>query len=208
MTEENTQSGSGRKLTDDELDKVVGGATGTWQDDNMTGTDGADGMYGKGGDDTLSGGGGDDNLFGQAGADTMIGGEGHDYMDGGKDDGAADKAYGGEGIDKYVWGVGDGDDYFDGGADMDFLMITDLGGESSLRDAIESGGWTLQLTYNGEPIEMDPDWWNGDNALAPSWSSVGGPGEFGGVLTTPDGEKLTFDNITELSFQPNLDASR
>lgn len=238
MAEGKTEN-SGKKLSEDDLNKVVGGVNyngtsgddvqsgtmlgdnmngqggddrlfGGFGNDNLTGGDGNDALHGGYGNDNLDGGDGNDRMFGGAGSDHMTGGEGNDYMDGGKDDGMSDVAIGGEGNDQYMWGMGDGSDYFDGGVGgEDYLVITDLGDASSLRDAVENHGWTIQVTLDGQtfnladlPPEVANQFWNGDNALAAGYNGA----EFGGVLTSPSGETMTFENITELSFQPGLDA--
>lgn len=112
-------------------------------DDQLFGEAGDDKLDGGPGDDHLDGGPDDDQLFGEIGDDTLEGGIGDDELDGGPGDDAldggigADTLSGGTGDDELVGGpgeddisagsgsdlaratIGDGDDSYDGGADID-----------------------------------------------------------------------------------------
>lgn len=102
--------------------------------DTLNGGAGMDTLYGSTGNDSLSGGGGNDTLYGSADNDRLNGGNGDDYLSGGSgndvlagDDGV-DSLYGGSGVDVLKPGQGgiDEGDIYDGGADTDYLDMTDL----------------------------------------------------------------------------------
>ena len=84
---------------------------GTEQADLLIGALGIDVLFGYGGDDILIGGTEDFNPFNR------------------------DRAFGGEGDDVFVWAPGDGNDFFDGGAGSDVLMLGLIGEQ---RDATGS----------------------------------------------------------------------
>ncbi len=111
-------------------DKILGGTGddllfGEEGDDEILGEDGDDTLSGGPGDDTLAGGTGDDDLQGGDGADLIDGGEGADKIDGGSGNdeviagAGADEALSGAGNDLFCATIGDGDDVYDGGADVD-----------------------------------------------------------------------------------------
>ncbi len=102
--------------------------------DTLNGGTGMDSLYGSTGNDSLSGGAGNDRLYGSQGNDRLNGGTGDDYLSGGDgsdvlagDDGV-DSLYGGSGLDILKPGQGgiDEGDVYDGGADTDYLDMTDL----------------------------------------------------------------------------------
>lgn len=74
--------------------------------DKIYGGTGDDRVYGGEGDDTLYGGAGNDTLYGGVGSDTLYGGDGDDIFHSGSDD-AADKFYGGSGIDTVSYETAD-----------------------------------------------------------------------------------------------------
>ena len=75
---------SEKGLTDEELDRVNGGAIIYAKPGERTcGTDGDDIIYGTDGDDWIDGGGGNDTIYGGGGNDELEGGWGDDTINGG-----------------------------------------------------------------------------------------------------------------------------
>lgn len=68
----------------------------------------------------------DDVIIGGLGIDVLWGNEGDDIIIGGTEDfnpRNRDRGFGGEGNDVFVWAPGDGNDFFDGGEDIDVLIL-------------------------------------------------------------------------------------
>lgn len=69
----------------------------------------------------------DDLQIGRLGVDVMQGGKGRDVQIGGPEGGStapnADRAFGDDGNDIFIWAPGDGSDLFDGGKGTDVLII-------------------------------------------------------------------------------------
>lgn len=95
---------------------------GTQEPDLLIGALGIDALFGYGADDVLIGGTEDFNPFNR------------------------DRAFGGEGDDTFIWAPGDGNDFFNGGAGIDVLMIGVLGEE---RDS--DGGTVGAPFFNVSP---------------------------------------------------------
>lgn len=203
MAKKKSDSTDAKTIPLDELDKVVGGIafTGSNNDDIMIsigdsgdsfdGGRGDDYIKGGGGDDTLTGGQGDDTLMGGHGADVIDGGEGNDYLDGGYQDNADDVVSGGAGDDIFVWGVsGDGNDSFDGGEGNDILGLDfDSLDESNVKGAYDNGTLDITLTdAGGNPVAITDEMWDSNgNLILPDGTS--------GVITGPDGDTMTFENV-------------
>ena len=83
-------------------------------------------LYGTSGDDVIIGGLGMDVLWGKGGDDILIGGT-EDFNPFNRD-----KAFGGEGDDIFLWAPGDGNDFFDGGSDVDVLILGLIGEREDL----------------------------------------------------------------------------
>lgn len=89
-----------------------------------------------GGDQSLQGGDilvgteADDLLIGAIGIDVLVGNDGDDVLIGGTEDfnpRNRDRGFGGNGDDVFIWAPGDGNDFFDGGAGSDVLMLGVVG---------------------------------------------------------------------------------
>ena len=85
-------------------------------------------LYGTSSDDVIIGGLGIDVLWGQGGDDILIGGT-EDFNPLNRD-----RAFGGEGQDIFIWAPGDGNDYFDGGNDIDVLVLGLIGESTGSSD--------------------------------------------------------------------------
>ena len=121
--------------SDTALGRLAIGTTG--ENPLLTGTDDADLMLDLAGIGTLTGGAGDDTLYGQKGGDTLTGGAGEDTLYGG----TQGELYGGNGIDTYVFSVGDGAD----------TLYDETGDTMTLR--FESSSYTYALTdFNSDNI--------------------------------------------------------
>lgn len=71
-----------------------------------------------------------DLLIGAIGVDVLIGNGDDDLLIGGTEDFNPlnrDRAFGGTGDDVFIWAPGDGNDFFDGGEDVDVLMLGIIG---------------------------------------------------------------------------------
>ena len=106
-----------------------------------------------------------DLLIGALGIDVLLGYGGNDIIIGGTEDFNPfnrDRAFGGNGSDVFIWAPGDGNDFFDGGADADVLM----------------------LGLVGEVLDAD-----GNNAGAPFFSvnppTAAGSQDFDGIYVDP-----------------------
>lgn len=86
-------------------------------------------LYGTSNDDVIIGGLGIDVLWGKDGDDILIGGT-EDFNPLNRD-----RAFGGDGNDIFLWAPGDGNDYFDGGNDIDVLVL----GLIDERETLEGG---------------------------------------------------------------------
>jgi hypothetical protein len=87
-----------------------------------------DALYGTSNDDVIIGGLGIDVLWGKDGDDILIGGT-EDFNPANRD-----QAFGGEGNDVFLWAPGDGNDYFDGGNDIDVLVLGLIGESTGSSD--------------------------------------------------------------------------
>ena len=84
----------------------------------------------------------DDVIIGGLGIDVLWGNEGDDIIIGGTEDFNPlnrDRGCGGEGNDIFGWAPGDGNDFFDGGEDIDVLILG-LVGENRSSDGNETDG--------------------------------------------------------------------
>ncbi|MBU8536876.1 calcium-binding protein [Falsiroseomonas tokyonensis] len=99
---------------------IIGSGGGT---DEVHAGSGNDFVNAGAGDDKVFGGDGHDTIQGRGGSDELFGEAGNDFLDGGAHDGVADKAFGGEGNDSFVWAPGDGNDEFHGGNGQDTLLL-------------------------------------------------------------------------------------
>jgi hypothetical protein len=90
-----------------------------------------------------------DLLIGALGIDVLLGNGGADILIGGTEDFNPfnrDRALGGLGEDTFIWAPGDGNDFFDGGEDLDVLIIGLVG---ELRDS--DGGEAGAPFFNVNP---------------------------------------------------------
>jgi Ca2+-binding RTX toxin-like protein len=102
--------------------------------DALDGGSASDTLQGAGGDDALDGGAGNDLLYGGAGADVLVGGTGNDTLAGGSASGPGD-----DGIDTYVFQLGDG---------VDRIDAPSTPGDGIARDVIQFGeGVTAQSLH-------------------------------------------------------------
>jgi hypothetical protein len=85
-------------------------------------------LYGTADDDVMIGGLGIDILWGNEGDDILIGGT-EDFNPFNRD-----RAFGGAGQDVFIWAPGDGNDYFDGGNDIDVLVLGLIGESTGSSD--------------------------------------------------------------------------
>lgn len=101
------------------------------------------------GGDALTGTEDADLLIGALGIDVLFGNGGDDVLIGGTEDFNPlnrDRGFGGTGDDVFVWAPGDGNDFFDGGDDIDVLMLGVIGEQ---RDA--NGDTTAAPYFNVNP---------------------------------------------------------
>lgn len=83
--------------------------------------------------DNLTGTNEDDVIIGGLGIDVIFGKDGDDIIIGGTEDfnpANRDRAFGNGGDDVFIWAPGDGNDFFDGGAGNDVLVIGIIGEKS------------------------------------------------------------------------------
>lgn len=114
--------------------------------DILSGSAGSDTLNGGPANDTLTGNGGDDSLSGDEGADVLNGNDGDDLLAGGL---GSDTVFGGNGSDRYVWMLGDGDDYFsDSYTDLSTPNTLVLRGGMTAGDLdfLRNGSYQLQLS--------------------------------------------------------------
>lgn len=142
--------------TGDGMDKIFGQggndaiASGGGQDEVHAG-DGNDYVNAGAGDDKVFGGSGNDILDGGAGQDELHGGDGDDAMTGGAGDGAADKAFGGEGNDAYYWSPGSGNDEFHGEGGTDTLVLQGMS-LPQFQAALQLYDPTLRMQVSAEGV--------------------------------------------------------
>jgi hypothetical protein len=115
-------------------------------------------LYGTASDDVIIGGLGIDILWGKEGDDILIGGT-EDFNPLNRD-----RAFGGEGKDIFIWAPGDGNDSFDGGNDIDVLMLGLIGENKNAENETE-----------GAPF------------FAVSPPGTAGAGDFDGIYLDDDG---------------------
>lgn len=165
----------GRKLTDEELDTVVGGNFST----AMYGTSGADQLQGTSGNDYMNGGHGDDILSGEQGNDLLYGGAGNDA------------AYGGSGNDTYIWDH-ISNDTFVGGDGNDQVQLDNFLFQS-VQSAVESQWFNIQLTdANNNPVTITADMWDSNGNL-----NIGS--EMSGTVTDVlTGNQLSFSGVESI----------
>jgi Ca2+-binding RTX toxin-like protein len=177
--------------TGDGMDKIFAGAG----NDLISSGGGTDEIHAGAGDDDIHAGAGDDKVFGGDGHDSIRGGAGfdelhgeggHDAMDGGVRDGAADKAFGGDGDDRYIWSPGSGNDEFHGGTGQDALVLLNVSLE-----ALQGG---LQLYGSGLQMQLGP------NGAVTFTDANGQPATFSGQLSI-GGETLKFFDVERLHIQ-------
>ncbi|MEM7309942.1 MAG: hypothetical protein AAF682_24925 [Planctomycetota bacterium] len=80
--------------------------------------------------DMLFGTNSDDVIQGRLGTDVIVGSEGNDVLIGGTEHFNSenrDRAFGGPGYDAFLWSPGDGSDFFDGGEDLDVVVLGLMG---------------------------------------------------------------------------------
>ena len=128
-----------------------------------------DNLYGTDNDDVIIGGLGIDVLVGNAGDDILLGGT-EDFNPLNRD-----RAFGGEGEDIFIWAPGDGNDFFDGGNDVDVLVLG-LIGEQRNADGEEEGAPFFVVSAPGNPGTGDFDGIYLDNNDLPLVDVAGGPG--------------------------------
>ena len=161
-------------------DDAVFGETG---DDVIFAGAGNDSVFGGEGNDQLFGEEGDDALFGEEGDDTLEGGSGRDVLDGGTGDdnlsggGDADLVSGGDGDDRIIADADEVSDVYDGGSDMDTLVLptrvdaaSEPSDETSEQDPESSD--TSDVTEDGSTGVEE------DDTQSPS-SSTGEAGDIG-----------------------------
>ncbi|MBV1919900.1 MAG: hypothetical protein KUG73_04405 [Pseudomonadales bacterium] len=169
-----------------------------------------------GGDQSLQFG---DNLMGTSYADVIIGGlgidvlfghGGNDVLIGGTEDFNGfnrDRAFGNEGDDVFIWTPGDGNDFFDGGAGTDVLIVG-LVGESQDDDGSTEGAPFFNVTppniivgsKNFDGIYLDP------TTNLPVVDVINGPG-FCDVLdrATSDINALNLDHLVRFTLRDPAD---
>ena len=136
-------------------------------------------MYGGNNDDDIWGDSGNDYLNGGSGSDDLWGGTGDDRIDGGDHN---DRAWGGDGNDSYIFGLGDDNDSFDGGAGAAWTDSIEI--ESSAGNY--GTDWTVSLT-SGSITQQD-----GNQLLFSDDAS--------GTVTLSDGSELDFDNVEQIHW--------
>jgi Ca2+-binding RTX toxin-like protein len=157
-------------------------ATGFTGDVTLRGGAGNDTLLGGAGDDSFDGGSGNDRLEGNDGADAFVDGNGLDSMSGGN------------GNDIFNLTADNFDDFIDGGADEDGIVVHGTSGDDVIRvrrrvgpngpeAIIEVNGVSRALSYrNGETVTVFAD--GGDDlvvmdASAATWKAIfhGGAGD-------------------------------
>jgi hypothetical protein len=96
----------------------------------------------------------DDVLIGRRGTDVLLGGLGDDVLIGGTEHFHPvnrDRAFGGFGVDMFLWAPGDGSDFFTGGRDWDALVF-------GLMGEIQDGEVVFDVERDEQPGEifLDP----------------------------------------------------
>ena len=154
--------------------------------DNLMGTNYAD---------VIIGGLGIDVLFGHGGNDVLIGGT-EDFNSANRD-----RAFGNEGDDIFIWTPGDGNDFFDGGAGTDVLIIG-LVGESQDNDGSTEDAPFFNVTLPPKKGSKDFDGiYLNPNTNLPVVDVVNGPG-FCDVLdrATSDIGTLNLDHLVRFTL--------
>jgi len=98
-------------------------------------------------------------MIGALGVDVMLGAGGNDILIGGTEDFNPlnrDRAFGGAGSDVFLWAPGDGNDFFDGGAGDDVVMLG-LIGEQRDAEGGEAAAPVFAVTPPGNPGSQDFD---------------------------------------------------
>ena len=129
--------------------------------------------------DAISGTEENDLLIGALGIDVMFGNDGHDILIGGTEDFNPlnrDRAFGGQGEDIFIWAPGDGNDFFDGGAEGDVLVVG-LIGEQRNAQGSEDGAPFFAVSPPGTEGSQDFDGIYVDpSSSLPVVDVAGGPG--------------------------------
>jgi hypothetical protein len=150
----------------------------------------------------------DDVLIGGLGIDVLFGKEGDDILLGGTEDFNGlnrDRAFGNAGNDIFIWTPGDGNDFFDGGAGEDVLVMAVVG-ELRNNDDVETG--VPNFSVNPPKPELDEDGsqdFDGiflDENSLPFVNIQGGPG-FCDVLdtATPGLSELNLDHLVRFTLK-------
>ena len=182
FTDRHGTEGADLIATGDGMDKIFAGGghdiinSGGGNDEVHAGT-GDDFVNAGAGDDKVFGGDGNDTIQGRMGSDELHGGAGDDAMDGGNRDGAADKAFGGEGNDSFIWAPGDGNDEFHGGNGQDTLFLHNVNLDT-LNAALQVYDRSLQMQVNSQ-------------GLVTFTNQAGQPVSFSGQITI-GGETMKF----------------
>jgi Ca2+-binding RTX toxin-like protein len=185
-------AGADNIITGDGMDKVFAGAGNDYVESNG----GTDEVHAGEGNDVVSLGAGNDKAFGDAGNDTIQGGAGSDEMHGGQGDdallggrfdGAADKAFGGEGSDSYAWWQGSGSDEFHGGNGQDTLFLPDINLDT-LNSALKLYDSGLEMLVNSSGDVTFHDKVTGEERSFSGEINVGG-------------ETLKFFNVEKLQIK-------
>lgn len=109
-------------------------------------------LYGTASDDVIIGGLGIDILWGKAGNDVLIGGT-EDFNPLNRD-----RAFGGEGEDIFIWAPGDGNDAFNGGDDIDVLIMGLIGENKDATDNTEGAPFfAVSTNKDFDGIYLDDD---------------------------------------------------
>lgn len=180
------------------------------------------GNRGNGGDQSLQFGdiveGSDDNdlLVGALGIDVLFGKGGNDVLIGGTEDFNPfnrDRAFGGAGDDVFIWAPGDGNDFFDGGAGQDVLMIGLLGEQYDANGSAE-GAPFFAVSPPGSVGSQDFDGVFVDEAATglPVVEVANGPGFCEVVAADGEGApseelaRLGLDHLVRFSLRGPADA--
>ncbi|OUS25088.1 hypothetical protein A9Q99_22850 [Gammaproteobacteria bacterium 45_16_T64] len=159
-----------------------------------------DQLYGTRYADVIIGGLGIDILFGNAGDDVLIGGT-EDFNSANRD-----RAFGNDGDDVFIWAPGDGNDFFDGGAGTDVLILG-LVGESQDDDGSTEGAPFFNVTPPSEAGSKNFDGiYINPTTYLPVVDVVNGPG-FCEVLddATTGLSELNLDHLVRFTLKGPAD---
>ncbi len=139
------------------------------------------------GDDSVSGGSGNDVIFGGSGNNSIDGGDGNDALDGGAGN---DIIIGGAGTKSITGGLGD--DTLTGGSQSDTFVFQKGFGNDLLTDFRVRGGQHDVVEFS---TDVFADWAAVQEALS--------DGPSGAVITTADGDTITFAGVTAAQLTAN-----